>query len=164
MANSSMISTLKTNIMKSLIKDKDIVDAIDSHSSKVKKPEDLINTHIFNYHQNPYTLEDVQTFLTIQVHIPESYDRNNTFVKPTLEIWIISHYKHMKVDIPKITDNRNDYISKLLDSKLNGADYGYGGLKLLSNVEGSYQEDYLWRKMLFATNDLNQSLCDNEDE
>lgn len=164
MANSSMIGTLKNKVIKSLIQDELIVKAIDSPT--IKKPEDLINTHIFNYHQNPYTLENVQTFLTVQVHIPDSYDftdRNRTFIKPTLEIWILSHHKHMKVNnISKVTDNRNDYISELLDIKLNGADYGYGGLKLISNVEGSYQEDYLWRKMTFVTNDLNQSKCEDE--
>lgn len=163
MANSSSIGKIKNKVIKDIIQDADIVAAI--NSANIKKPEDLIYTHIFTYHQNPYTLKNVQTFLTIQVHIPSQYDIDKTFVKPTLEIWIISHYQHMKVNnIPKITDNRNDYISELLDKKLNGKDYGIGGLILDSNVEGSYQEDYLWRKMLFVTKDLNQSLCNIDDE
>lgn len=161
MANSSLVGSIKSKVIKTLIKDSEIVAAIDA--SDINKPEQLVNTHIFNYHQNPYTIETAGTFLTIQVHIPESYDRNNTFVKPTMEIWIISHFKHMKVDnIPKVTSNRNDYISELLDQKLSGFDVGYGGFQLKSNIEGSYQEDYLWRKMIFITNDLNQSLCNDE--
>ena len=70
----------------------------------------------------------------------------------------------MVVDnIPKITDNRNDYLSKLIDNKLNGrSDFGIGELKLLSNIEGSYQKDYVYRKMVFECSDLNDSLCDDE--
>ena len=78
-----------------------------------------------------------------------------------MEIWIISHVNHMKVDnIPKVTDNRNDYLSKLIDRKLNGKpDYGIGKLRLIVNIEGSYQQDYVYRKMIFEGLDLNNSLC-----
>ena len=142
---------------------KSIIDAI---GSSVTSPEKLIGTHIFNYHQNPNTLTTTETFITIQVHIPQSYYRNNNvYVKPTIEIWIISHERHMNVDnIPKITDNRNDYLSKLIDEKLNGrTDLGFGKLTLISNVEGAYQSDYLFRQMIFEGTDLNDSLCYKED-
>ncbi|MEN2589359.1 hypothetical protein, partial [Acinetobacter baumannii] len=73
--------------------------------------------------------------------------------------------KHMIVDnIPKITENRNDYLSELIDAKLNGrSDFGIGELQLASNVEGSYQQDYVYRKMVFTTKDVNDSLCDKDD-
>ena len=66
----------------------------------------------------------------------------------------------MVVDnIPKITENRNDYLSELIDAKLNGrSDFGIGELQLASNVEGSYQQDYVYRKMVFTTKDVNDSL------
>lgn len=166
MANSSIIGKIKNQIVKELIRDKDIVLAIDS--KKVSEPEDLIYMHIFDYNQNPYTIQDVQTFITIQVHIPESYfdrqDENKTFVKPTIEIWITSHENHMKVDnVPKVKQNRNDYLSYLIDKKFNGVEnYGIGKLKLVSNIESSYQQDYLFRKMIFETKDFNNSLCNSE--
>ena len=71
----------------------------------------------------------------------------------------------MVVDnIPKITENRNDYLSELIDAKLNGrSDFGIGELQLASNVEGSYQQDYVYRKMVFTTKDVNDSLCDKDD-
>ena len=71
----------------------------------------------------------------------------------------------MVVDnIPKITENRNDYLSELIDAKLNGrSDFGIGELQLVSNVEGSYQPDYVYRKMVFTTKDVNDSLCDKDD-
>ena len=161
MANSSFIGKAKNKIIKEFIKDDLIIQAIGSSAS----PEKLIGTQIFNYHQNPNTLTTVDTFITIQVHIPQSYyNDSNIWVKPTIEIWIISHEKHMKIDnIPKVTDNRNDYLSRLIDEKLNGRnDLGFGELKLISNVEGAYQSDYVFRKMTFEGTDLNDSLCKDE--
>jgi hypothetical protein len=163
MANSSFIGKAKNKIIKEFIKDRDIIAAI--NSSNVTSPEKLKGTHIFDYHQNPLTINTVETFITIQVHIPQSFYRDNAFVKPTIEIWIISHEQHMTVNnVPKITENRNDYLSRLIDNKLNGrSDIGINELTLLSNVEGSYQRDYIYRKMVFEGTDLNDSLCDDEE-
>lgn len=162
MANSSIITQAKNKIIKEFIKDDTIIQAI--NSSNVSSPEKLIGTHIFNYHQNPNTINTAGTFITIQVHIPEPFFRNNTYIKPTIEIWVISHEQHMVVNnIPKVTDNRNDYLSRLIDKKLNGrSDFGIGELSLISNVEGSYQQNYLYRKMVFEGTDLNNSLCRDE--
>ena len=165
MANSSIVKKVKNKVIKELIKDSNIVSAINSDKVSKDTPEKLINTHIFNYHQNPYTIDTVSTFITIQVHIPDSYIRNRTFVNPQLEIWIISHERHMTVDnIPKITENRNDYLSELIDEKFNGrSDFGFGDMKLVSNIEGAFQTDYLYRKMIFEGTDLNMSMCTDEE-
>ena len=168
MANSSIIREAKNKIIKEFIKDPEIVAAIDSSKVKPDEPEKLIYEHIFDYNQNPHTLNDVRTFITIQVHIPysyyEDYRSSDKFVKPTIEIWIISHEKHMRVDnIPKITQNRNDYLSELIDNKINGkSGFGIGQTKLLSNVEGAFQQDYLFRKMIIECLDFNWSLCEEE--
>ena len=169
MANSSIVGKAKNKIVKEFIKDPDIIAAIDSSEVKPNEPEKLINTHIFNYNQNPHTLNTVGTFITIQVHIPQSYyndyNASVTRVKPTIEIWIISHEKHMVVDnVSKVTQNRNDYLSELIDNKINGrSGFGIGETTLLSNIEGAFQQDYLFRKMIFQCVDFNWSLC-NEDE
>lgn len=169
MAHSSIIKKAKNKIIKEFIKDPEIVAAIDSKKVKPDEPEKLIYEHIFDYNQNPHTLNDVRTFITIQVHIPysyyEDYRASDIIIKPNIEIWIISHEKHMKVDnIPKITQNRNDYLSELIDNKINGKDgFGIGKTKLLSNIEGAFQQDYLFRKMIIECKDFNWSLCDNED-
>lgn len=164
MANSSIIGTAKNKIIRKLIRNEDIIRAIGSHNIDQSTPEKYIGTHIFNYHQNPFTLDTVETFLTIQVHIPYNLDKNKTFVKPTVEIWIISHQRNMVVtEIPKVTSNRNDYLSELIDDCLNGSnEFGIGELKLESNLEGSFQTDYLYRKMVFSCADLNDSLCRDE--
>ena len=163
MANSSIIGMAKNKIIKEFIKDTDIIQAIDS--SDVTSKEKLVGTHIFNYHQNPNTINTVGTFITVQVHIPKSflYDQSKIYVNPTIEIWIISHEGHMVVNnIPKITENRNDYLSKLIDKKLNGrSDIGIADLRLISNVEGSYQQNYVYRQMIFEGTGLNNSLCED---
>lgn len=163
MANSSIITQAKKKIIKEFIKDTDIVQAIDS--STVTSAEKLVGTHIFNYHQNPNTINTVETFITIQVHIPEPFFRNDTYIKPTIEIWIISHEQHMVVNnIPKVTDNRNDYLSRLIDKKLNGrSDFCIGDLTLISNIEGSFQQNYLFRKMVFEGTELNNAFCNFEE-
>ena len=169
MANSSIIKKAKNKIVKEFIKDKDIVDAINSSTVNPNESEKLINTHIFNYNQNPHTLNIVGTFITIQVHIPHDYYNDYKSaanrVRPTIEIWIISHENHMAVNnVPKVTQNRNDYLSELIDNKINGkTGIGIGETVLLSNIEGAFQQDYLYRKMIFQCMDLNWSLCD-EDE
>lgn len=176
MANSSIVSSMKDKVMTEIINDETIFHAIDAPSVKDFEDADkLLGTYIFNYHQNPLTLSDVQTFLTIQVHIPKAYGANNTWVTPRLEIWIISHESHMKVkNIPKITANRNDYISQLLDQKFNGrTEIGvsknsknnlnmYAKLDLISNVEGAIASDYLYRQMVFEVKDINDSLCEED--
>lgn len=169
MANSSIIRKAKNKIIKEFIKDKDIIAAINSREVKPDEPEKLINKHIFDYNQNPHTLNIVGTFITIQVHIPQSYyndyyNSSTIHVKPTIEIWIISHEKHMIVNnVPKITSNRNDYLSELIDKKINWkTGFGIGNTKLLSNIEGSFQADYLFRKMIFECIDFNWSLCEDE--
>lgn len=168
MANSSIISKSKNKIIKEFIKDTLLLQAIDSPTLDLKQAEKFIGTHIFDYNQNPYTLNNIETFITVQVHIPETYtygkDTSNLWVYPTIEIWIISHERHMKVsNIPKVTANRNDYISELIDNKLNGRnDFGIGDISLLMNIEGSLQTDYVYRKMVFKGTDINNSLCNDE--
>ena len=175
MANSSLVSSLKKEIIKELVKDQDIFYAIDSPDITIENADQLVYKHIFPYHKNPETITECITFLTIQVHIPKHYDRNKTWVVPRLEIWILSHDGHMKVEnIPGISENRNDYISKLIDKKFNGKDtFGvsdddknnlhiYGKMDLVSNVEGSFSRDFLFRQMIFEMQDLNDSLCDED--
>ena len=171
MANSSIIRNAKNKIIKEFIKDQKIIDAINSSEVKPNEPQKLLYKHIFDYNQNPHTLNIVGTFITIQVHIPQNYyndyyGNSAIHVKPTIEIWIISHERHMRVDnIPKVTQNRNDYLSELIDKKINGkTGFGIGETKLLSNIEGAFQQDYLFRKMIFECLDFNDSLCDDEDE
>ena len=173
MANGTIITDLKNAVIKEIINDESLFYAIDSPDiDSVEDADSLVNKNIFTYHQNPETILKTETFLTIQVHIPKGYGRSKVLITPTLEIWIISHQGHMKVNnIPKIIDNRNDYISKLLDKKFNGRNvlggssnsknnlHLCGSLKLVSNTEGAFNSDFLYRRMIFETVDVNDSVC-----
>lgn len=170
MANSTIVTDIKDKVIKELIRDPNFVAALDAPNINVSNSEQLINTHIFRYNQNPNTLQECDTFITVQVHIPENYYDNRSsdlFVKPILEMWIISHYRHMDItNLPGITDNRNDYLAKLIDLKFNGRrDFGgIGELNLSSNVEGSIYDKYIYRDLKFRTKDFNDSLCGDADD
>lgn len=161
MANGSIIGEAKNKIIKEFISDDAIIKAI--NPIKIDSNEELVNKYIFNFHQNPTTINDVKTFVTIQVHIPRQHFGSNILVDSNIEIWILSHESHMKVDnIPKVTENRNDYLSRLIDNKFNGSSlFGVGKLKLKSNVEGSYQKDWLYRQMIFEVAEINNSFCNS---
>lgn len=160
MANGTSISELKKKVVDAIVKDDTLVFAIDA--PECENGGDLINTHIFKFNKNPDVISDTVTFLTVLAHT-KRYGRNNTYVIPTLEIWIYSHTEHMIVD-PRITeDNRNDYISMLLDEKFNGStEYGgIGKLELTTNTEGVFNNKFLYRRMIFETMDINDSVCES---
>lgn len=174
MANSSIVTSLKDKVIAELINDETLFHAINSPDIKnFEDSHELLGTHIFRYNQNPNTLEKEISFLTVQVQIPESFNRNTsnrTLITARLEIWIYSHERVMNVkNIPKISDNRNDYIAKLIDKKLNGRNlFGLPedknplstlSLVLVNNIEGAFINNYLFRQLIFETKDLNNSLC-----
>lgn len=158
MANSTSISDFKERVAKAICQDDVLVYAIDA--TECENGGDLINTHIFKYNKNPHTITSTITFLTIMVHT-KSRDRAGMFVTPTLEIWIYSHNDHMQMDSRITKDNRNDYISMLLDDKFNGStEYGgIGALRLTSNTEGTFSNDFLYRRLIFETVDISDSFC-----
>ncbi len=159
MANSTSISEFKEKIVDAIAKDDTLFYAFDA--KECENGGDLINTHIFKYNKIPETITETNTYMTIMVHT-KSRDRNGTFVTPTLEIWIYSHFNHMKMDYKITKDNRNDYISMLIDDKFNGStEYGgIGKLRLVNNTEGTYNDKFLYRRLIFETVDINDSFCD----
>ena len=161
MANSTSISEFKERVVKAICNDDTLFYAIDAKDCE--NGGDLINTHVFKYNKNPQTITETVTFLTIMVHT-KARGRSGTFVTPTLEIWVYSHYNHMKMDYKITKDNRNDYISMLLDDKFNGStEYGgIGRLQLMSNTEGTFGDDFLCRRLIFETVDISDSFCDKE--
>lgn len=166
MANSRTLETIKNKVIYEIIQDSDIVRAI--NKEKIETSDELINSQIFDFAQNPSAVKDIQTFMTIKVDILTytDYTQNYTYTNPSLIIDIITHVDCMKVkDIPNLTSNRNDYLAMLLDEKFNGK-YGFGNGKmtLIGNIEGSLQKDWVYRRMTFQTTDLNHSNCEEENE
>lgn len=158
MANSTSISDLKKRVMDAITHDDTIFYSFDA--KECENGGDLIDTHIFTYNKVPETVTEVTSYMTVMVHT-KSRDRNKTFVTPTLEFYIYSHYKHMKMDRKITKDNRCDYISMLIDDMFNGStEYGgIGELKCILNQEGTYNKDFLYRHLIFETIDINDSIC-----
>lgn len=161
MANSFIVGDAKNKIIKEFIKDEAIINGIDPVDIGLHNSEKLINKYIFNFSQNPNTINDVETFITVETNINNRHFGNNRYVDSTVEIWIISHENHMVVDnVPKVTENRNDYLSRLIDNKLNGTrKIGIGKLELTANIEGSIQQNWLYRRLIFEVVDVNNAFC-----
>ena len=163
MANSTSISEFKERVVDAIARDKDIFYAFDAKDCE--NGADLIGTHLFKYNKNPETITEAITFITIMVHTEPLDKRRHeyTFIIPTLEIWIYSHNDHMKMDSKITKDNRNDYLSMLLDEKFNGStEYGgIGKLSLVYNQEGTFNQKFLYRRLVFKTIDVNDSFCES---
>lgn len=162
MANSTSISDFKKNVINAITHDDIIFYAFDAQ--ECENGGDLIGTHILTYNKVPDTVTEVATYMTIMVHT-KSRDRNGTFVTPTLEFYIYSHYKHMKMDRKITKDNRCDYLAMLIDDMFNGSTQhgGISELKLVLNAEGAYNKDFLYRHLIFEGTDLNNSMCKDGD-
>lgn len=158
MANSTSISEFKKRVIDAITHDDAIFYAFGAE--ECENGGDLIDTHILTYNKIPETVEEVATYMTVMVHT-KSRDRNGTFITPTLEFYIYTHYEHMKMDRKITKDNRCDYLSMLIDDMFNGStEYGgIGQLKLTLNAEGTFNKDFLFRHLIFETIDLNNSMC-----
>lgn len=184
MANSDIVSSLKNKVIDAMVSDDEtgfadaIYNMIAPNKEKAEVPSDLADTYIFRFNRNPEVIEEVCTFITVTVDLNQR-DRNGTFINPILTIYVYSHNDHMiingkdreklftyidketgkKVRTEHYYDNRNDFISILLDEKFNGTVAGIGELKLISNTEGIAGTKFLCRRLIFETIDLNDSLC-----
>lgn len=186
MANSDIVSSLKNKVIDAIIDDEMFFNVIDPNTElenkfgeRVECPEDMRDKYIFRFNRNPETILDTMTFLTVTVDT--SYrDRAKFFTTPTLVIWVYSHNDHMHFtkkqrdalftcineetgEIKRTKyyyDNRNDYLSVLLDKKFNGQVAGIGELKLVSNTEGQAGSTFLYRRLVFETIDLSKAICE----
>ena len=69
MANSKIISDIKDAIIKALVDDPEIVSVIDAPDVDPDEADQLIGKYIFRYNQNPNTIKQAQTFITVIVDL-----------------------------------------------------------------------------------------------
>lgn len=127
------------------------------------------NTTLFSYPKNPELFHEAETYITLAGNQTADPDDPKRIII-TLTISIISHPDHMKIaEAPALSGNRNDLIACILIEKFNGR--GLLGsasdprpliLKdrfiLTENTEGTYDNGFLYRKLVFTTRDLNPSV------
>jgi len=170
MAKEDTINALKRQVSRDIVSDKEIVDIIDSPESKKDNWKslyllDTIATKkasfapcIYRYHMIAPTVEKNSTFLTIAADYSGTVDSNSIYRNISLTIYIITHVSHMVIDSNLIDSNRNDYLAHLLDKKFSRK-LPYCKFKLKSNTEGTYRDDFLYRKLVFSC-EVAEDICD----
>ena len=155
--NSEVISTIKKEIINTIIEDGEIPYVLDNSEDVQDDPSILINNNIFRYNYNPTALKEEKAMLTIQIKLAENNNPNEDFVRVSVEFWVICHQGLMspipKKDLKsfiKSCDTRTDYLSILLDKKFNGASgLCYSKLRLRNNDEGVLTTNYMYRYLRF---------------
>lgn len=142
----------KSELIKTLCSNKDIVRLI-TDCEKPKVPNhDLAYTHIFPYEYIPDIVDEGKTFICCDVDITQVMDK--TYYKPTLYIWAFT-YK-TKLHLPD-GGVRTDELARAINAELNGnRNYGLGTLELQSVSSFAPIKDYLGRQLVYGATDFNR--------
>lgn len=121
--------------------------------------------HIYDYARVPDAIDKNITFITVELNVANPIFRSNLWMNTSLIINIVSHQDHMRIgDEVPTSANRNDYLSMLIDKKINGITKDYGTFKLISNRAGNENKPFLNRTMVFESQELSKDICDTDDE
>ncbi len=154
------IGEYKVKVLKELVNNEAIVDAIDSHIEgyDAGSPDSLIYLNLFPSLQIPKLQDSEETYILLACDVLNINAKNPTFHDMRLTIRILSHQSKNKMKGKDCT--RNDFIAneimKLLEDSLN---YGYGRLRLLQNREMILNDSYTFRELSFRTQDAVKGLC-----
>lgn len=163
MANSSFIREAKNLILSQLQDDDEIVNCLGLNPSEDR--DNLIYTRLFPHYYNPITETEVKTYIMMEVEIPEMKTRylngvNKNVIYPRITIGIICHQSDMRLQLPKTSAVRTDYIAELIVNKYNGKDLlGLKNLELVSDEAPPVNDTYRSRVLVFKGADFNDSYC-----
>lgn len=161
MANSDSITEWKDIAISRFLGDEDILMALDVTDDEIE--EGLTYKRVFPHLYIPDTVEETSSFINVEVRVPD-ISSSGVWVYPELIVDVIVHQNKMKLDIPGISATRADYLSQLIDRELNGSmDFGVGKLVLVSNEPGSVNDKFRFRRLTFEAQDVNSTMCDEED-
>jgi hypothetical protein len=177
MANSQVITKIKQSVVRQLINNDEFVKVIDNPDMKnedwmpiyLKQSEMTeeagFTPSIYTSFKFPNMIEKNISFVCIAVNEAGSLD--NKLINADLHIIIFTHKDHMLIKDSSIPDNRNDYLSIIIDSIFNGKTLKYdnkdaylGKFYLISNTEDAYDDNFLIRHMVYRCNDLNINFCE----
>lgn len=151
--NGYEIGQYKFEIIKKLIADGEIVKLLDP-DGYCDYPDDLIYRNIFPYTRIPATEQEVMTYITIAVSVPQLDARNDFIRNMRIILRVYSHSDIMKVQ-GEVSD-RIDLVSAAVDRILNESmDLGIGYVKLVSNTEHVLDNVHHYRELVFKTDDIN---------
>lgn len=151
--NSYEIGEYKYTIIKKLIDDEEIVKLLDPEGF-CDYPDDLIYRNIFPFTRIPATEQEVMTYITIAVSVPQIDARNDYIRNMRITIRAYSHADIMKVSGK--SSNRIDLVSAAIDRIINECmDIGIGYVRLVSNTEHVLDSTHHYRELVFKTDDIN---------
>ena len=172
MAKSEIIDKLKARIVKKIINNQDIIDAIDSPDASKDGFDGscITNTpankesgwqpHLFTFIRYPDVLTETVTWIGLEVNIVGDYNRNKSWKQVEVVVDIFSHVDHMRIDnINNVTANRNDYLSVLIEHEVLNVGYP---TELYSNIARLYGEKFVYRDMIFQLQIPSADLCGDE--
>jgi hypothetical protein len=155
MAKVNLVADFKHKVMMAFLTNNDIVTTIDMDG--MTTPIDLLYTHIFPYQKVLDTVESTGSYITISVNQSNRSQKNDLFATFQLTVWVICHKGVMDYNS---FSNRLDHLSGLVRDELDNSNgYGYGDLKLQSDLEGVLDDSHFIRKMVFTTREITKSLC-----
>ena len=144
----------KQKVISLLLSSSEIVEGLNADVDS----SELIYENVFPFAVVPTTQTETKCYITVEVSMPQVSTVNYFFKDVLLTVNVICHNSLMKTDygIP-----RHDYLSAKICELLNGnADFGYGEMELVSNIEGPYSEKHSYRAMRFQTQEQAKSnLC-----
>ena len=151
--NGYEIGEYKYTIIKKLIADVEIVELLDP-DKKCDYPDDLIYKNIFPFTRVPTTEQEVMTYITIAVSVPQIDARNDMIRNMRIVMRVYSHADIMKV--PGKSSNRIDLVGAAVDRIINESmDIGIGYVRLVSNTEHVLDSPHDYRELIFKTDDIN---------
>ena len=125
MALMQKLKQYRSNIMKTICSDQDIVDLINETSGSTVPDRSLIYKNVFPYAYTPDKTTDTNTYVCFRIYVPEI--RNKTFKIMNLVFYVFTHQSHIR------TSNglRTDLLAERIEALFNGSmDYGVGRLTL----------------------------------
>lgn len=153
MADLKQISEYKNKIISQFLNNDSILSALNPNDIN-----DYVYTHIFPYEYIPETAENVTSYITMEIDVTSP--RKEKWANTIIKIWIISHQNNMKIQLPKMSKTRNDYLAELVCDELNGnSNYGFKTLMLKSSTTGAFNSVWRYRSLIFEGLDANNGFC-----
>ena len=142
----------KNRLMYDLLTNEQIVRIIDPAIDNIEHAfERLAYKRVFPFDYVPETIEDAGTYICFDVDVQKVY--NDTFLEPTIYIWLFSHKSLLRMPEGGI---RTDNLCAKISEALNGnRHYGLGKLELYSVKRYTPMADYQGKIMMFVAKDFN---------
>jgi hypothetical protein len=159
MAKAICVRKWKDKIMSELSQDQSIIEALGLNPCESE--EDLAWVRLFPHYYIPNVQEDVKSYISFEIDIPERRVRygdtpSQIWTHPIIVFRVIVHQKDMALDLIGESGTRMDYLSELIEDKYEGRlDFGMGSLNLKSYTAGTINETYKVRQLVFEAVEAN---------